>query len=253
MTSDGSTDTNPNPEPDPEGSDQGGGTDVSWDKVAEVLKAETGLDLKAEIATREQAASKVTAEEVGRKAQSTYDPKIAELQKALEDQNTELGRLRADTQVAKIAALPKEQREQAQKLFDNEETVRQMAGMQNQLNAAAKVITAEKMVLELGKKGIEVEVEEFLKIDSATGMEVKAGELELAETKRLLEEAKKGSEKPKDKEEEAPKEPPAASRQQSQQGAPRGRANTGAVPWEEQKGSGFKNLGAAIGKLREAN
>jgi hypothetical protein len=219
------------------------------DKVAEVLKSETGFDLTAAIAEREEVARKAAAEDVGRKAQSTYDTKIDALQKSMEQLNAEREQLRAEVQTAKIAALPKEQRDQAQKLFENEETVRKMAGMQNQLNQAAKVVAAEKKVIELAKKGIEVEVDEFLALDTPSAMEVKAAELQLEETNRLLEEAKKkGSEKPP---EETTKEPPAASRQQSQQSAPRGRSSTGQVPWEAEKGTGFKNLGAALGKLRQ--
>lgn len=221
-----------------------------WDKVADVLQETAGVDIRAEFKRREEVAAAEAARDAGRNAQQTYDPKIDALQKQLRGASEELEKARRDTRLADIAKMPPEKQEEARKIFEAEETVRGLGQMKEQLNVAAKAITAERMVLDLTKRGIAAEAEDFLSCDTPQDMEAKAADLRAEHAERQLEEARAGKDT-KEPDKKSDRQPPAAS----QRAAPKKAATGGAAgqkPWEEQKGKGLSKLADALRAQREA-
>jgi chromosome segregation ATPase len=249
MLSDGSDDvTGTNQEPEgggtPEGA--GGGQEDIMDKVTSVLRETVGVDLDAVIEEREAAAAKAAAEDVGKKAQKTYDPKITALEKQLQSLSAELTEARKTSRLAEIAALPEDKQEAAKKIFEAEETVRDLGQMRQGLNMAAKTLAAEKTALELQKQGITAEAADFDDCETPADMEARAAKLRVAELERQLKEAKEGKAEP-----EKGKQPPAASQKAAPQKGATGSA-PGTKPWEAQTKKGFNKLADALRAMREA-
>ncbi len=255
MTSDGSetgdAGTNPQPGAEQVGTDEGGdqAEPLSLDKVAEILREKADIDLDALVKERTDAAAAEAAKTAGQTAQSKYDPRISALEKEVQQARAEAAEAGRKARLADIASMPKEKQEAAKEILKNEETVRSLGQMRSALDEAAKTIAADKMVLDLRKRGIEAQAEDFLSCGTPADMEAKAAGLRADAAERKLKEAeeaaKKGG-KPADD-----KQPPAAS----QRAAPKKTATGGAPgsrPWEEQKGKGLGAMSAALRAQREA-
>lgn len=251
MVSDGSdlqgTDADQQSGDEQVGTDAGGDQQsVGLDKVAEILREHAGIDLDVLVKGKVDTAAAEAAKEAGRTAQKTYDPRIAAMEKELQIARAEAERTRKDVRLAEIAKMPAEKQEAARKLLDAEETIRGMAGMKAALNEAAKAVTAERMALDLGKRGITAEAADFMECATPQDMEARAADLRAEAAERKLKEAEAGG-KPKKEE----RQPPAVS----QKAAPKKPATggeTGRKPWEEHSGKGFKGLGDALRAQREA-
>lgn len=225
------------------------------DKVTAVLRDTVGVNLDEIKRQAAEDAAATARKEAGRKAQETYDPKIDALEKQLKQAVADLDKTRKDVRLAEIAKMPPEKQEAARKLLEAETTVNEMVRMRQNLNEAAKAVAAEKAAVSLQREGITAEAEDFLDCDTPADMNAKAERLRVDELKRQLEEAK-GRMAGKDKDEgehesDTKRQPPQASQRSAPKtggtgGAPGGKA------WEEETGTGFKNLGAALRKLREA-
>ncbi len=254
MTSDGSDDqgagTNPQEGAEQVSTDAGGDqpAPVDWDKVADVLRDTTGADLNAEFKKRSDAASAQTAEDVGKKAQKTYDPKIDALAKRLQETETALGTAKDSARLAEIASMPKEKQDAARELLKGEKSLRELSGMRTALFDAAKTVTAEKMVLDLAKRGITAEVEDFMECGTPDAMEAKAANLRAEEAERKTKETSEAGETKETKE----RQPPAVSQRAAPKKAATG-GDTGQKPWEGLKGKGLGSMSDALRSMREAD
>jgi len=247
MTSDASEDpagSNPGSE------GQGGDGGDSTEKVAAILK-EAGLDLDTLIADRVKEAVSATAAEVGQAAQKKYDKTIQQLRTETQKAREEAEQLRRDTRTAQLASLPPAERKAAEALFQGEENVRRIAQREQELGEAARYITAEKMVVDLAKKGIDREVEEFLDLGSPEAMLAKAAEIRAEVAEKALKDRLEG--KTEDKKEASEKKPPAGS---TKSGTPKpgtGQAPPSGKPWADLKGKGFDRLAEGLGKMAESD
>lgn len=249
MTSDGSegqTAANQQTDAVQDGAGAGGEQEVPWDKVAEAIRETIGVDLNVEMKKREQAAAATAAAEAGQKAQKTYDPRIAALEKRLQETQAGLFKAQEDVRISEIAKMPPEQQATAKALFEQEKSVRGLGEMRNALLEAAKVIAIEKAVLDLGKKGIEASADDFSDCNTVEGLEARVASKRAEHAERLLAESKAGTTKTEGT------QPPAVSQKKAPT-KPAQTAPAGAKPWEAQKKTGLdKGLVAALRAMREA-
>jgi len=242
----------------PESDDQGGLSEEELlEKVGAVVKKETGFDLPEVIKRREKAAAAEAAKSAGQSAQTTYDPKIAGLEEALQATRQELKQLRRGARDARIAAAPESEKAALKRLAEAEEVAEDAQAKITFADQALRVAKAKELALDLREKGVEgVTVDTFLDLGSPEAMMERAAIKRAEHAEKALAEALKGG-----KSGDTDKKPPAASSKPSRKsGGATGAGGSaggsrGDRPWESQKGKGLtdKNLAEAIRAQEEAD
>jgi len=247
-----------NPESDDDKGGQGGDQELTYDRVVEVLREQFSFDLEAHVTGLKKEAAGTAAANAGQKAQETFGKQIGGLNKQLQEAAAEVDRLKGEVRTAELAKMPEDQRKAAAELFKAEDTVRRLAQRERAVNEAARIVAADKIALELEKKGIEVDRDALLECNSPAEMNEKAADLRAEHAEKALAEAIKGSSSGNkgsdDKGSESGKKPPAASQKPGQSKGGAGASQAGKKPWEDQKGAGLeRGLADALRSQREAD
>ena len=223
------------------------------EKVGKLLKDEAGFDLDEYLSTRDAETARKTAEDAGKQAQKTYDPKLSKLEnelKRLGQENLETKRQLRET---RIANMPEAAREAARRLAEAEDANDEVKDRSWRANEALKIARAKELALDLRERGIkDYTYQDFLEFDSPEEMAAKHAEIRADVAEKRLAEKETGSGKP---------EPPASSNTPSRGkggasgagGAAGSTRSSGDKPWAEQKGKGLdeRNLTEALRRMQE--
>ena len=243
-------------DPNPEG----GGVDAQalLEKVGKLLKDDTGFDLDEYLEKRDAETARKTAEDVGKKAQKTYDPKLTRLESELKRLGQENLDTRRKLREAQIAAMPEAAREAAKKLAEVEDASEGVKEKTWRANEALRVAYAKEYALDLRERGIkDISYEDFLEFDNPEEMKAKHAEVRAEHAENALKEAIKGTGSGSTD----PKKPPASSTTPSRGkggasgagGAAGSTRTSGDKPWAEQAGKGLDehNLTKALKRMQE--
>jgi hypothetical protein len=235
-----------------------GGADAKalLEKVGALIEEHTGLKLDDIFAEREKVAAATAAEEAGKKAQKTYDPKLTRLENELKRLGQENTDTKRQLREARIAAMPEAAREAARKLAEAEDANEGVREKEWRANEALRRAHAREFALDLKERGIAgFTYEDFLPFDSLEEMKEKFAEIRADFAENALKEAGKGTSGSTEK------KPPASSTTPSRGkggasgagGAAGSTRTSGDKPWAEQTGKGLtdRNIADALRRMQE--
>jgi hypothetical protein len=242
----------PNSNPEEGGEDEG----TLLEKVGALVEKTTGLKLSDIIAREAAKSASQAAEEAGKKAQRTYDPKLTRLETELKRLGQENLETRRALREARIAAMPEAAREAARGLAAAEDANEGVKEKEWRANEALRHAHAREFALNLKERGITgFTYEDFLPFDSLEEMKEKFADIRADFAESALKEAIKGTSGSTEK------KPPASSSTPSRGkggasgagGAAGSTRTSGDKPWAEQAGKGLdeRNIAEALRKMRE--